>query len=538
MPVRRQHLVLHAEIVAQFVAGLGLVLCPLAQAFGGAETALLVCRSNGASPPNHNTELCGPAFSYVETVDTVWCAIHPVLSFCVDRGTDSAEFDFLYPLLTYRRHGDEYTVQMCQLIRASGGSVAAKTNYHRFTVFPILFTQCGPDPAQSYSAIFPVGGRLRNRLFREEIEFVLWPAYVKTVRASRIGGTSSPQTDLPPVIGPMPTAGKTVTYNFFAPIFHVRSGNGLKGWQVWPFIGHEEKTLTACTNAWGEIETFPGYKSQFVLWPIYLRQTRNIGTTNVERHSALLPLYAMLRSAQRDSTCYLWPVGVTITDDRAKRYHEVGAPWPFVVFAAGEGKTAKRVFPLFSHARSAVAESEWYLWPLYKRNRLVTEPLERTRTRVLFFLFSDTTEKNTQTDRARRQTYLWPVLSMARSFDGAERFQSLSILEPFLPNNTGIERNYSPVWALWRMERNPAAGLTNHSFLWNLYRYKADTNGSGFSFLFGLLKYQSDAQQKCLRIFNIPLTKRSKPVFAPLPNAGTNDSAHSRRSTNALAQLN
>src|SRR5690606_8817531 len=107
----------------------------------------------------------------------------------------------------------------------------------------------------------------------------------------------------------------------------------------------------------------PGHDHRFVLWPFYLKQERGIGSENVEHDLLVFPFYRQLRSPLRDSTSYLTPLGLTLTDDRGKKYQEVDAPWPFIVFAWGEGKTTRRIWPLFSRAQTATAQSDFYLWP-------------------------------------------------------------------------------------------------------------------------------------------------------------------------------
>src|SRR5438067_2282996 len=59
----------------------------------------------------HRTEALGPLF-YSEEKDTqrTW-AIPPILSYSQDPGTESKEIDFLYPLLTYDRYGEQYRWQ-------------------------------------------------------------------------------------------------------------------------------------------------------------------------------------------------------------------------------------------------------------------------------------------------------------------------------------------------------------------------------------------------------------------------------------------
>ena len=365
----------------------------------------------------HRAETLGPVYYSEQKESTRLWASPPLFSYTLDEAMDLEEFDFLYPLLSYDRFGDEYRFHIFQVFNFSGGKTLTETNVHRFTLFPFYFQQRSAIPEKNYTALIPLYGHLRNRLLRDEVNFALMPLYVQTRKRD------------------------IVTYNVPYPFFHLRYGDGLKGWQFWPLVGREHKDVTTKTNAWGESETVGGHDKFFAAWPFFFNQTTGRGTDNPERQQALVPFYSFLRSPQRDSTTYFWPFGLTITDDRAKKYHEVGAPWPLVVFGSGEGKNTRRFWPLFSHSENEFLESNWYLWPLYKYNRVHSAPLDRERTRLLLFLYSDLVERNLETGAALHRVDFWPLFTFRRGLDGNERLQLLSILEPLIPNNKSIERN-------------------------------------------------------------------------------------------------
>jgi hypothetical protein len=202
-------------------------------------------------------------------------------------------------------------------------------------------------------------------------------------------------------------------------------------------------------------------------------------------------------------------LGVTVTDDRGRGYHEVDAPWPLVVSARGEGKTVRRVWPFFSHAANTNLQSDFCLWPVYKYNRIQSAPLDRDRTRVLLFLYSRVNERNTATGTLRRRTDLWPCFTQKKDANGDTRLQVFSVLEPFLPTTPSIERNYSPVWSVWRAERNAKTGAASQSLLWNLYRRETSPDARKCSFLFGLFQCESDSQGRRARLFYVPLSRRA-----------------------------
>jgi len=428
----------------------------------------------------HQVEAAGPLF-YDQHKDSerTW-AVPPLLSYETDPDTESKEFDLLYPALTYERFGTEYRWQLAQWLSFSGGQNPDDFPARRFTIFPIYFQQRSPDPNKNYTALFPLYGRLQDRFFRDEIFFVLFPLYVETRKRD------------------------VVTDNYLFPIFHLRHGNGLRGWQFWPLVGNEHKDVTTFTNGFNEAEIIGGHDNFFALWPLYFHQNNGLGTDNPETFRATLPFYALSRSPHRDSTSVLWPLFNWI-EDREKKYREWKGPWPLVDIARGEGKTTTRFWPLFSRAHNARLASDYYLWPLYKNDRFRAGTLDQERTRILFYLFSNLTEKNTETGTERKRVDFWPLFTWHREFNGNRRLQILALVESALPNSRGVERNWSPLWSVWRSEKNPRAGASSQSLLWNLYRHDTTATSKKCSLLFGFFQYQSDSEMKKMRLFYIPV---------------------------------
>jgi hypothetical protein len=147
---------------------------------------------------------------------------------------------------------------------------------------------------------------------------------------------------------------------------------------------------------------------------------------------------------------------------------------------------------------------------MYKR--LHTEALDRERTRILFYLFSNVTEKNIETGAERKRVDFWPLFTWHHDFNGSSRLQILALVESALPNNPGVERNWSPLWSLWRSENNPQAGAASQSFLWNLYRRDTTPGAKKCSLLFGFFQYQSDSEMKKLRLFYVPALQWHAPT--------------------------
>lgn len=417
--------------------------------------------------PGTREEWLGPLYyREVSEGQTTW-AIPPLWSRTVRPDVEMEEYDILYPILSYDRFGAESRWHLFQFLSFSQASTQEEQSAKKFTIFPFYFQSRSADPALNYTAVLPFWGTMRNRLLRDEIQLHFFPLHSRTVRKD------------------------VMTHNFLFPFFHLRHGTRLEGWQFWPLVGHEHRDPFTSTNYLGLEQLTPGHDKFFLGWPFFFNHHTGVGTTNQAHYHALLPAYSHLRSPNRDSSSYLWPF-FNFIDDREKKYREWGTPWPLVGFARGEGKHMNRVWPFYSHATNAILTSDFVLWPLYKYNRAQVAPLDRERTRLLIFLYSDTVERNTATGQAKTRTDCWPLFTAQREADGRERLQVLALLEPLVPNNKSIERNWSPVWSLYRHEKNPATGAESHSLLWNLARWENTATNAHSSFFFGIAQRHSD----------------------------------------------
>jgi hypothetical protein len=468
---------------------------PITNKLGWAHAGFIYDDNSLTLAPGHRMEILGPLF-YSEQRETQHTWAFPLLTLAhtEDPVTDSEEYDFLYPVLTVDRYGKEYRWQLFQLLNRAGGQNQDTSEEHRVSIFPFYFQERDTDPRSNYTALFPIYGELKHRFFRDQIDFVLFPAYARTQKKD------------------------IVTYNMPYPFFHLRYGDSLFGWQAWPCAGHEHKDLTIYTNDYGDVKTNGGHDREFILWPFYFNSTNDIGLATETRDNALIPFYSLTRSKQRDSTTWFWPFGVTHTQNHEKKYDEWDAPWPLIEFAHGEGKTTRRIWPFYSQSTNKMLVDDWYAWPVYKYNRVTSTPLDRERTRILFFLYSHVNETNLDTGKAYKRDDFFPFYTHRHEFNGSERLQILAILEPFFPTSKSIERDYSPIWALWRSENNPRGHASSQSLLWNLYRRDKTEDSKKISLLFGLFQYQSTADGRRWRVCYIPVGK-SGPA-SPRPSTG------------------
>jgi hypothetical protein len=256
-------------------------------------------------------------------------------------------------------------------------------------------------------------------------------------------------------------------------------------------VGREHQGVIHGTNYLGLDHLTPGHDKFFAAWPFFFHEHTGLGTTNPVHELLVFPFYHRLTSPNRDSTGYLYPL-FSVTEDREKKYREWDAPWPLVGFARGEGKYMNRVWPFYSHATNAALTSDFLLWPIYKYNAAHSPTLDRERTRLLLFLYSDVVEKNPTTGATQTRTDLWPLFTHRRGADGRERLQVLAPFEPIVPGVESVARNWAPLWSLYRAERNAKTGHASQSLLWNLWREDATATNAHASFFFGVAHRDRD----------------------------------------------
>ena len=97
-----------------------------------------------------------------------------------------------------------------------------------------------------------------------------------------------------------------------------------------------------------------------------------------------------------------------------------------------------------------------------------------------------------------------------QDFNGNTRFQLFAPVEPFIANNKSVERNWSPLWSLWRAESNATTHAESKSFLWNLYRKDTTPDSKNVSLLFGLFQYDTNPEATRWRLFHVPVATDRK----------------------------
>jgi hypothetical protein len=487
--------------LGQFVSWLRLLAVTVPVVAGAVELGPLATTAPAVRQPGERHEAFGPLVSGEISGTQQWWSLSPLVRDLQDPALGRVHVDVLYPLLTYDRFETEYRWQFFQWFNVAGSQTIADTNHSdtktRRNFFPFIFSQKSASGTNDYLAVVPFYGRMENHFFRDEVRFVALPLWVTTKKAG------------------------VETINVPAPFFHLRRGAGVSGWQLWPLAGHETKAIAWKTNLVDELDLIPGHQKSFVLWPFGFAEKTGLGTTNPTTLRTVLPLFASVRSPARDQTTVLWPF-FTHTDDRQGRFEEWGTPWPFLGWAQGEGKTARRIWPLWTVETTPSRSREVIGWPFFEHRKITKPALVSDRWRSLYFLYDHNVDQSLTTGARSERRDLWPLFYWQRDFEGRERLQALAPLETLLKNNESIDHLYSPFWSVYRSDKNPARGLASQSLLWNLWRRDVAPNAVTTSSLFGAIRTRQDATGRSWRFFWRPFpTAPSQPsASAPANRSG------------------
>lgn len=407
------------------------------------------------SSPVHqysSLHLLGPLFKLESKGVETEFSLRPLLFHAWETDGEDTYSEVLYPVGSGKTGRGLTSFQSIQLLQYDFGE-SEEGSENEFMLFPFLFygehKERGP-----FFAFFPLGGTLYEKFGRDEINFTLFPLYSRTVK------------------------GSTTTTNILYPFFARIQGEDESGFKVWPLYGQSEKRGV--------------YRKRFALWPIFYRQELGLDSDNPRLRRGVFPLYSSDITAQRQARTVLWPFFSHI-EDQQRGYEEWNLPWPLIRLTSGRYKEGVRVLPLFADERVGAGRNRWYLWPLYKIEEIDSDYLYRRRDRVLFFLYSDLIESIKEPDSPpKRRRALWPLFQY-ESNQGVHHFSTLALLEPFFPDNGGIQRNWAPLWRLYQV-RWDDRGNEISSLLWNLYWKERRGDDLAWE-LFPLVNYRQENQQ-------------------------------------------
>jgi hypothetical protein len=384
--------------------------------------------------------------------------------------TSEGTTSYLLPLYYYRSHEDELGARHRDLL----------------TLLGILWSQSeDPEPGahkRELLAWFPFAGRARNFLTFDEIDFFLFPLYLRTLREGRRN------------------------WHFLFPIFNRSSGGGGSGWHVWPLYG--ENALAG------------RYDRRFLLWPVFHwhRNDLDLPEELQQEKLAALPFFGTTSVGSYRSWTVLWPF-FGWAHDRERGFWALDCPWPLVRLQRGgqnpPAEERTRVWPFYSHYRSAGLEATSYAWPIFQRRSEDYGEVRRESTYLVpFWQHWERTDARATgaagaTPLVESWTKLWPLYQ--ESDVGGARRTAFPALSP-LWRLEEVEFHYSWLWELYAREEDPDGAVHERGWLglWRrerdqrevrtalgpLWARRGDPGGSysEHSLLFGLLRWRHDGE--------------------------------------------
>ncbi len=404
----------------------------------------------------------GPLFDLHRDHGRLSLGLRPLFFYRGVAEPKSWELDYLYPLglCRFNEAGDRST-RLIPIFRWDDYKGVKEERGEQRLEFLTLFwgrTRQGKD----YGGLFPLGGRMSQRLNQDRIRFFLWPIYWDTLKD------------------------EATTHHILWPLFSFTHGGGQKGSKFLPLYSYNEKLKDHALDL-------------ALLWPLF---TMHKDDQNYKW--MLFPLVARSESPRTRTTWVLWPFFSHSVYEFGEQWN---FPWPFLNINRGSDRQRIKLFPFFKTEQAAGERSSFFLWPLYQFNEFQYPDGWERHHRILLFngLHIDQRKQG-----LRKEINFWPFFRYVQERDGSHRL-SIPVLFPL--EDEGLERNYAPLITLFH-RRQQADGTGGWDFLWGLASYKKYENSSLFelSFLYKYMRKGNEVDHSFLGgLIHLPGNISSRP---------------------------
>jgi hypothetical protein len=409
---------------------------------------------SAAGRPDHAGSL-GPLLSRTDRDATRILSLRPLWTSFYHGDSGSSSHHLVYPVANWAERSQIDSGHVLNLLQYRRDSGRDETFLQ---LFPFVFSKRTPRIEDSYFALWPLGGTLKNRFWRDRISFAAWPLYVRTVKEDQ------------------------VRTHFPYPFLRVQHGPRSSGFGVWPVYGHFQREQD--------------YSHTWALWPLFYHYRDKLDQEQPYARFGALPFYHRETAPGLRSETFAWPFfGYTREAAPRPLYSENRYFWPLLVQGRGEERHVNRWMPLFTHERKRTYEKRWYLWPLLKTETFHPPGPERRRASLLYFIYRD--ERQLLAASQARLTFIWPLIGYWH--DGHDRTQ-LQVLDPlsvFFPSNQKVKENWTPLFALYRFDAR--GGNSRHSLLWDLLVWEKDPAGADAFYLGPLFEWEQDSHWQVLK---------------------------------------
>lgn len=399
--------------------------------------ALCGCASNTGDSAKNRLRI-GPFFEYRENTDgSVFTAVRPFWSRSADPSNAVYRQDFIWPIGTWSSDkGDGWW-----RVLAAYGDFRANDPSWSANLFPLWFS--GADRSgRKYWGLFPVYGTHSHILFMDDVEWILFPVYLRYRNRS------------------------THRYSVLFPFFSFSDDDYSFG----------------CFPLFSRLRA-AGADNKYALWPVatWADHTERRDTAGAGTSWMVWPLYGRVDRKRESQQLYLPPFFSYSETPVARRWR---LPWPFFEYLSSERRDRLSVWPFYEAAegyelaknarRKPGAGPEQivrrYLWYLVEDVEIKDSRTSETRFTVFPFW---TSEKRSRRDADGSFTEVssykrfWPF--WASRTDQGLNSQRVLELNP-IRHAPGIERNWASFWTLWDCE-DLKDGRTLHTLFWGLVKF-------------------------------------------------------------------
>ncbi len=395
-------------------------------------------------------------------------------------GERRSRTQFLYPFGRVMRGGGEFSWWLIPITDYRRENSAEGRKWSLLTV-PGIYLGRFPDGRRSH-AWFPFVGHIEELFTWDQMDFVLWPLWMRSERQGR------------------------TTYHALWPFFSWTVAPDGGGWRAWPLVGH----------SWVDDR----YDRWWGLWPIinYNKENLKASPRYHQTQWTIFPFIGHTKQGTLRSTSVLWPF-FGYAHDSATGFWAWDGPWPLVRIMRPGDQTLvplpsnaseasrTRFWPFWSNYQGDGLDSTWYAWPLINK-REETYMLGH-REALLILPFWQSFERQDKDGKQVVYEKLWPLYQYERE-DQTHRYL-FPQLNPLI-RWPDLDENYSWMYelykaeigpevahergflGLWRRERDLDEERTYVSGLWSRRVYsRGEESISEQSLLFGLLRWRSSS---------------------------------------------
>ena len=370
--------------------------------------------------------------------------------------------DYLWPVYSRKEFKDEQSSRALFFWWTHDFPAKQDSQRTRSWLLPVYFH--GRDAGgKSYFALFPLGGTIREFLGRDEIMFVLFPAFGKS-RVNDVKTTS--------VLWPI--------------VSHTR-GEGIQRDRVFPIYG--KSVLEG------------KYEKEFILWPFWT-SADYFYPGDSGKAWILFPVCGRAK-LEHESTWWVIPPFFRFTD--GEKQDKLYCPWPFIQKVESEKFDKLYFWPLWGEKQFAggLKHRTFLLWPIFWSEKSTEADLTKVRRLALPVFYMDraflAAKDAPGGERVEISNYwkIWPLMSWQREGD-ASRFRLLEFWP--IKNSAPIERNWAPLWTLYKRTNND--GEIRKDILWFTWHSECEPaeDRKEWSLLKGLLAYKKQAGDRSVRL--------------------------------------